>query len=216
MLDGLGRDFDGNDIEEYQRKRLEEGLSGRTVNYKVGSLRGILRQFGLWGAIADRAHSLPEGQNVRCALSAEDQAKLITAVGDSRSPALVPLFLLSLNTGMRAGEFRGSRLRDLNLTLDKGQITSGEAIVPKNKTAAGTSRLIPLPKRVCASLSFWMGYFPNPTPVSYLFPSYQVGIGGDSRDVTMYDADPKHPMGCGEKAGLRLVGEQGSPTAGMI
>src|SRR5208283_3849309 len=45
-------DFDGNDIAEYQRKRLAEGLSGRTVNYEVGSLRGILRQFGLWGAIA--------------------------------------------------------------------------------------------------------------------------------------------------------------------
>ena len=89
-------DFDGNDIAEYQRKRLAEGLSGRTVNYEVGSLRGILRQFGLWGAIADRVHSLPERHNVGRALSPQDQSKLVTAAGESRSPALFPLFLLSL------------------------------------------------------------------------------------------------------------------------
>ena len=70
----------------HTRKRLADGLSGRTVNYEVGSLRGILRQFGLWGAIADRVHSLPERHNVGRALSPEDQSKLITAAGESRSP----------------------------------------------------------------------------------------------------------------------------------
>src|SRR5262249_44329247 len=103
-------DFDGNDVAEYQRKRLAEGLCGRTVNYEVGSLRGILRQFGLWGAIADRVHALPERHNVGRALSAADETKLITAAGESRSPALLPLLLLSLDTGMRAGEVRALRL----------------------------------------------------------------------------------------------------------
>jgi integrase len=129
------------------------------------------------------------------ALSPGDQSKLITAAGESRSPALFPLFLLSLDTGMRAGEVRALRLRDLNLTWDKGQITSGEVIVPRSETAAGTGRLIPLSKRVCASLNFWMGYFSNATPDSYLFPFYQVGIAGDSRAVTMYDIDLSRPMG---------------------
>ncbi|MBV8478646.1 MAG: hypothetical protein JOZ36_18455, partial [Acidobacteria bacterium] len=45
-------DIDANDIAEYQRKRLAE-VSNRTVNYEIGALRGILRQFGLWGSIAD-------------------------------------------------------------------------------------------------------------------------------------------------------------------
>jgi integrase len=202
-------DFDGNDIAEYQRKRLLEGLSGRTVNYEVGSLRGILRQFGLWGAIADRVHSLPERHDVGRALSVEDQAKLITAVGGSRSPALVPLFLLSLDTGMRAGEVRALRLRDLHLTWDKNQITSGDVIVPKSKTAAGTGRLIPLSKRVCASLTFWMGYFPKATPDSYLFAFYQVGIGGDSRAVTMYDVDLNRPMGSWRKGWLEACKRAG-------
>ena len=62
-------DFDGNDIAEYQSKRLSTGLSGRTVNYEVGCLRGILRQFGLWGPIAGRVRALPERHNVGRALS---------------------------------------------------------------------------------------------------------------------------------------------------
>ena len=204
-------DFDGNDVAEYQRKRLAEGLAGRTVNYEVGCFRGILRQFGLWGAIADRVHALPQRHNVGRAVSPEDESKLITAAGESRSPALLPLFLLSLDTGMRAGEVRALHLRDLHLTWNKGQITSGEVIVPKSKTAAGTGRLIPFSKRVCASLSLWVGYFPNATPESYLFPFHQVGIGGDSRLVTVYDADLSRPMGswrkawleCSKRAGVR-------------
>ena len=42
-------DIDANDVAEYQRKRLAAGVSNRTVNYEVGSLRGILRQFGFGG-----------------------------------------------------------------------------------------------------------------------------------------------------------------------
>jgi hypothetical protein len=110
---------------------------------------------------------------------------------------------------MRAGEVRGLRLRDLNLTWDKEQITNGEVIVPRSKTAAGTGRLIPLSKRVCASLSFWMGYFPNATPDSYLFPFYQVGIGGDSRADTMYDIDLSRPMGSWRKGWLEACKRAG-------
>ncbi len=52
-------DVDANDIAEYRRKRLsagedKRGVSNRTVNYEVGALRGVLRQFGLWGPIADQ------------------------------------------------------------------------------------------------------------------------------------------------------------------
>jgi len=195
-------DFDGNDVVEYQGKRLAEGLSGRTVNYEVGCLRGILRQFGLWGPLADRIRALPERHNVGRALSADDESKLIKAAGESRSPALLPLLILSLDTGMRAGEVRSLRLCDLRLTWNGGQITNGDVIVPKSKTEAGTGRLIPLSRRACASLSLWVGYFQNVTPESYLFPLFQVGIGGDSRAVTMYDLDLTCPMGSWRKAWL--------------
>jgi integrase len=202
-------DFDGNDIAEYQRKRVAEGLSGRTVNYEVGTLRGILRQFGLWGVLADRVHTLPERHNVGRALSTDDESKLLKACGESRSPALLPLFLISLDTGMRAGEVRALRLRDLRLTWEDGQIKAGEVIVPKSKTTAGTGRLIPFSKRVCASLSFWMGYFPRATPDSHLFPFYQVGIAGDSMAVTIYDTELSHPMGSWRKGWLEACKRAG-------
>jgi hypothetical protein len=62
-------DIDANDVTEYQRKRLTDGVSNRTVNYEVGALRGILRQFGLWGPIADRVRTLPERHDVGRAVS---------------------------------------------------------------------------------------------------------------------------------------------------
>jgi hypothetical protein len=84
---GLVCDIDANDIAEYQRMRLAAGVSNRTVNYEVGALRGILRHFRLWGAIADRVRALPERHNVGRAVNAQDEAKLITAAGASRSPS---------------------------------------------------------------------------------------------------------------------------------
>ncbi len=53
-----------------------------------------------------------------------------------------------------------------------------------------------------ASLSLWVGYFPDATPDSFLFPFHQVGIGADSRVVTVYGADLAHPMGAWRKAWL--------------
>ena len=52
-------DVHANDILEYRRKRLTAGVTNRTVNYETGSLRGILRQHGLWGPIADRIGPFP-------------------------------------------------------------------------------------------------------------------------------------------------------------
>jgi integrase len=62
-------DVDANDIADYRRKRLsagedKRGVSNRTVNYEIGALRGVLRQFGLWGPIADRVRALPERHDV--------------------------------------------------------------------------------------------------------------------------------------------------------
>jgi integrase len=195
-------DVDANDVAEYQRKRLAAGVSNRTVNYEVGSLRGILRQFGLWGPIADRVRALPERHDVGRAVSAGDEAKLIAAASASRSPALLPLLLISLDTGMRSSEVQALRRRDLKLSWADGNIASGELIVPKSKTAAGTGRLIPFTRRVCACLSLWLSRFPDAGPDSFVFPFHQVGIGGNTRTVEVYDVDLDRPMGSWRKAWL--------------
>jgi integrase len=195
-------DIDANDVAEYQRKRLAAGLSNRTVNYEVGTLRGVLRQFGLWGPIADRVRALPERHDVGRAVSAEDEAKLIAAASASRSPTLLPLLLISLDTGMRASEVQALRQGDLKLTWVNGNVASGELVVPKSKTAAGTGRLIPFTRRVCACLSLWLSRFPDAALESFVFPFHQVGIGGNSRTVEVYDVDLVRPMGSWRKAWL--------------
>ena len=200
--DRLVCDIDANDIADYQRNRLASEVSNRTVNYEVGALRGILRQFGLWGPIADRVRSLPERHDVGRAVSAGDEAKFIAAASASRSPALLPLLLISLDTGMRASEVQALRHRDLKLTWENGATLDGEVVVLKSKTAAGTGRMIPLTHRVCAALTLWLSRFPNAGPDSYVFPYHHVGIGGNSRTVGVYDVNLERPMGSWRKAWL--------------
>ena len=103
---------------------------------------------------------------------------------------------------MRASEVQALRHTELKLTWANGNIASGELIVPKSKTAAGTGRLIPFTRRVCACLSLWLSRFPEATPDSFVFPFYQVGIGGDTRTVGVYDVDLERPTGSWRKAWL--------------
>jgi hypothetical protein len=63
-------------------------------------------------------------------------------------------------------------------------IQRGEITVPKSKTAAGTGRVIPLSRRVCACLSLWPERFPGAVPESFLFPAHKVGLAGNSPGTT--------------------------------
>src|SRR5215472_4212132 len=112
---GLVCDVDANDIAEYRRKRLAAGVTNRTVNYETGALRGILRQFGLWGPIADRVKALPERHDVGRAISVQDEKKLLVAASQSRSAALLSVIVISIDTGMRLGETQALQRRDLQL-----------------------------------------------------------------------------------------------------
>jgi integrase len=77
---------------------------------------------------------------------------------------------------------------------------SGEIIVPKSKTAAGTGRLIPLSRRACASLTLWLARFAQAGPESFLFPCHKMGLAGNKRTPVMYDLDLSRPMGSWRKA----------------
>ena len=131
-----------------------------------GALRRILKQFGLWGPIADRMRTLRERHNVGKAVSLEEEQKLLSAAGKSRSPAFLPLLVLSLDTGMRASEVQSLRHRDARLTWANGVIVSGEVVVPKSKTSAGTGRLIPLSRRAYSCLTLWIARFPDVVPIA--------------------------------------------------
>jgi integrase len=134
----------------------------------------------------------------RAAILAESKTrkwKILAAAAGSRSPALLPLIVISIDTGMRLGETQALRQRDLSLVWKGGAIQRGEITVPKSKTAAGTGRVIPLSRRVCACMSLWLERFPDAGPDSFLFPSHKIGLAGNSRLPVLYGADLSQPMG---------------------
>jgi integrase len=84
------------------------------------------------------------------------------------------MFVLAIDTGLRAAELRSLRHSDLVLVLEQGVITGGEVVVPKSKTEAGKGRSVPLTQRAAAALAKWLMRFPNAGPDSYVFPSHSV------------------------------------------
>jgi integrase len=193
-------DIDDQDISALQRKRLGEDKSARTVNFEINVLRQVLKAHGLWGAISDRVKSLRERRDVGRAISSGDETKLIDAATKSRSPALLPLLILSLDSGLRASEVRSLRRQDLRLKWRDGVIEKGELTVPKSKTEAGTGRTVPFTSRVCAVLTLWLSRFPDPGPNGYVFPRFSVGIEGNARRPKFYAADFTQPIGESKKA----------------
>jgi hypothetical protein len=47
-------------IQRYQQERKKHGTANRTINMDVGALSRVLKDFGLWRTIEERAKQLPE------------------------------------------------------------------------------------------------------------------------------------------------------------
>jgi hypothetical protein len=60
----LVSDITSEDIAAYQAKRLREGKATRTINLEVGALRVTLKNYRLWGIIADGVEMLRERRDV--------------------------------------------------------------------------------------------------------------------------------------------------------
>jgi hypothetical protein len=64
-------DITWEDVVALQRKRHSEGRSALTINYEIGTLRSILKCYGLWAPIGERAKSLRERHDIGRALFRE-------------------------------------------------------------------------------------------------------------------------------------------------
>ena len=188
-------DISADDVADLQRRRLADGLSGRQINAEVGTLRAILRHYGRWAYISGRIKMLPQRSNVGRALSREEEARILKAIGESYSPALYPFFVLSLDAGLRPSEIRTLRRSNLRLSWRDGTIVEGEVTVGRSKTEAGAGRIVPLTRRACAALSIWVSRFPQAGPDSHLFPFHRVAIAGNDRVPHLYDVKLEEPMG---------------------
>jgi integrase len=184
-----------NDIAALQQKRLAGGLSARTVNCEVATLRQILKHYGCWGAFAARVRFLRENTETGKALSLEEEDRLLKVAAESPSAALYPFFVLSLDAGLRPSESRSLRRTDITLRWVDGAIAEGEVIVPRSKTEGGTGRVVPLTSRARRALTLWLLRFPDAGPDSYVFPFHRVGFAGNTRRSIIWDVNLNRPMG---------------------
>jgi integrase len=192
LLPELGRklvcDIDARDIARYQQKRMDAEASPKTVNLEIGTLRAILKRFGHWARLQPNVNMLATRDDIGRAITPEEESALLHACGKSRSRSLVPFVTLAIETGARYGTIR---------TLQWGCVDFENRCLKwgKDKTAAGTGRMVPLSQRAVAALSFWATHFPERKPEHYVFPAERYGAGGDKFCAKAYDVDPSKPIG---------------------
>lgn len=107
-----------------------------------------------------RKPSSPQGRTRL--LTADEEARLIAELKPvgRRSPWMVPLMLLALETAMRRGELLSMRWENVNLTTQT-------AVLPMTKN--GTSRIVPLSKKAVAVLQALPGKMTGLVfPLSYM------------------------------------------------
>ena len=192
--DRLLCDIGPREIVALQNRRRAQGWKNRTVNHEVGTLRQILKSRGCWGPIVDQVKMLRERHDVGRAIPRDDEEKLLTAIRRSQSPSLLPLFVLSIDTGLRASEVRSLRRTDLDLTWENGVIVAGSITVPNSKTEFGTGRVVPLTRRACDALTLWLSRFDGAEPRAYVFPFHRVKAGGKGAGPIVWDVDLTRPV----------------------
>lgn len=185
-------DISADSIARYQAKRLKDGVSPRTINMEVGSLRAILRKHRLWANLQADVTMLKERASAGRALSKDEEAKLLAAARESRSRSLYVAILVSLRTGLRNNELR--MLRWSMVDLMDGFLTVG-----LSKTTGGEGRQVALSPVAWATLREWRSNFPGALPGHFVFPTEHVGLDGEAGYLTgagtSAAVDPTTPMG---------------------
>lgn len=155
-------DIEPRDLEAYQRSRLHAGVSTRTVNIEIATLRQVSKANDLWEQLGSKVKMLRERRDVGIALSPEQEGALLDAAAKSDS-ACYAAVVLALNTTMRKTEIR--KLRWEQVDLEKRIL-----IVGKSKTDAGEGRPIPLNVSAFEALVRWAGRVPEAQPAHFVFP----------------------------------------------
>jgi integrase len=193
-------------ISRYQRARLKEHASNRSVNIEVGLLRLVLRKAKLWSNIQDDVHMLKERRDIGRALSADESMRLLSAAKASVSRSLYPAILVSIHTGLRNKELRLLQWRQIDL-IGRAEFPNGFITVGESKTEGGEGRIVPLSLRAQATLQNWRSKFPDAAPSHYVFPRESYGLIGQKGTfggtVAPYEVFPGEPIGSWKSAWQR-------------
>jgi integrase len=180
-------DISAEDIAEYQKTRLKEGASPKTVNLEIGSLRAILRRHRLWANLQPDVKMLAVRDDVGRALTADEEQRLLAACRSSRSRSLATAVTLALHTGMRRGEIQ-------NLTWQQIDFLNRRLVVGHSKTEAGQGRAIPLNPTALQTLETWATDFPQRKPDHYVFTAERYGLATDDAIPHVHSVDPTRPI----------------------
>lgn len=159
-------DLTDKTIRQYMKTRLEEGVSGRTINMEVGELSRAMGHH--WSILWPKVRKLEERKDVGKALSPNEEERLLAgANGNPRWKMLATLLRVGLLTGMRSGEITG-------LTWGRVDFQSRIIQVGRAKTSSGTGRQIPMNQELFLAISshaeWFTGKFGEAKPEYYLFP----------------------------------------------
>jgi len=181
-------DIGAHDVSRYQKTRTLEGAAPKTVNLEIGTLRAVLKRNGQWERILPDMKMLAVNEDVGIAISETEEAALLAACAQSRSRLLLPFVTLAIETGARYGVIR---------TLQWGAVDLEGRFLRwgKDKTVAGTGRVVPLNGRAADALKLWAESFPDRKPTDYVFPAERCAAEGDDFTAMTYATDPTKPIG---------------------
>ncbi len=180
-------DITADDVAEFQKGRLKEQASPKTINLEVGTLRAILRRHRLWANLQPDVKMLAVRDDVGLALAADQEKRLLAACRASRSRALATAVTLALHTGMRRGEIQ-------ELTWKQVDFLNERLVVGRSKTESGSGRTIPLNPTALSALEAWATNFPNRKPEHYVFPAERYGLATDDATPHVHSTDPTKPI----------------------
>jgi integrase len=184
-------------ISRYQRARLKEGASPKSVNLEVELLRLILKKHKRWSTVAAEVTMLRVRKDRGRELSDDEMHRLLIAVKASTSRSLYPAIVVSTHTGLRNKELRLLRWRQVDLV--DGSVTVGQS-----KTEGGEGRRVPLSDTALQTLKDWRVRFPDSHPEHFVFPSERYGLIGEKGTfggkMAPYETFPDTPIGSWKSA----------------
>lgn len=138
------------DVQAYLRRKEEQGLSKRTVQYHRTILRAALNQAMRWGLVSRNVAALTEAPRIdRPERAFLDVNQAETMLEAARGDRLESLWLLTLTMGLRRGEALGLTWADVDydnseLVLVRQLQRVGKELVFREMKTDGRRRL-PLP-----------------------------------------------------------------------
>jgi integrase len=168
-------------IRKYMQARKAEGAGGRTVNMEVSMLaRAMGRK---WSILWPTVRRNEEPKDVGRALSPEEEARLLKAMEEARSPVLAAFVKTLLLTCARSGELKNMRWSQVD--FENRVVTVGKA-----KTDAGTGRQIPMNGELLDVLKdhaqWFTKRFGETQPEHYLFPAGERWPSDPTRPATSF------------------------------